>query len=710
MSSQRTLSFVPRVSRHGVQALYTFTPFKLLKAQKGETYELILAETAHHQVANLRSWRSRSVKDEFYFNVPAGFTKKIVQPEELYPTVLAREQTERYVFEPPNHRWRWQYFPEYMEFSWKALRDAHYCAFGWVLLSSKEDECPLTRDCPTRKGTPCKYYFGPIAYSSLYNVYPLVRKKYEPPPEKRGNEPIAAVRYESTPLLTLTYVPNGSYLAFIDGVVFSPKQARIFRQPLLFLKEGLGFRISQAPAIQFEFNKETLRELILDRLNTRKTLARWIKLKQLLYLGTDEGESLVREGRGFDAFKRLDEAVTQVLLKGVGDSERIHTIVKAVNEVRVDDDLIDFASVLFVHSFTHLFLNWISARYGYGKGDFGYYLEHDKLQPVGLQKEGVRAFVFEAAVGGLGYLRSFAQDLGDETKNILSEFFGSENQGIQAILKFCEERSTQAVKNLAVELNLFRSSEQIINDLIDSILTAYTKTFSDPEIYPHVNSIRRAIVDTLPMAALTTEVRSLIDDLLEKGPHCWDGCQLCVMLERGCNFPPFDQPFLVTSRLTLHIIRLLKRMFDSPTQVFPLKSGVYKEFRRFVSAATHTIDLVSPWLSPEVVRVLIEEAEKKELNVRILTTTDLSNKVHEDSLTILRERSDLIKTRTRKPEQLHAKGMLVDGVMLLTGTFNFTYSGLQIKEENITVDFSLQGVTTFKRNFDSIWAESTPLE
>jgi len=707
MNSHKTLSFTPRISRHGIHALYTFTPFKLLKAQRGETYELILAETMHHQVANLPSWRSKSVKDEFHFNVPTdfpkkGFLKKIVQPYDLYSTVLTSRQTERYVFEP-NRKYNWKYFPEYMEFSWETLQGAHYCAFGWVLLSSKKDDCPIARECPIRKGTPCRYYFGPMAYSSLYNVYPLIRKKYESPPDKRGNEPLAAIRYEDMPLATLIYIPNGSYVAFIDGVQFLPKRARMFRQSFLFLKEGLGFRIPHAPAIQFEFNKDTLRELIRNRLSSRPALARWIKLKQQLYLNTNDGDNLVREKGGFTAFQRLDEVV-RLAVSG-NSSAHAHNIVRAVNEARIDDNLIDFASILFVHSFSHLFLNWINARYGYGKGDFGYYIEHDSIQPIGLQKEGIRIFVFEAAVGGLGYLKSFTQDLLDTSKNILSEFLGSKNQGILAILENCEKRSDRALKNLATELNSFRKDNEAINNLISTILIAYTRTFNDPEIYPHVNSIRQVIVDTL---AMTSDVRSLMDDLLERGPHCWDGCQLCVMLEQGCNYLPFDQPFLVSNRLTGELIRLLKKMIDSPTQVFPLKVDIYKEFQRFVSTARYSIELVSPWLSPEVVKLLIKSAEDNELNIRILTTKDIDNKTHEESLKILRETNDRIKTRIS--QQLHAKGMLVDGVMLLTGSFNFTITGLRSKVENLMVDFSIQGVTNFKKEFDAIWEKSLPLE
>jgi hypothetical protein len=704
MSSRRVLNFMQRVTRHGIHALFTFTPFKLLRAYRGEAYELILAETAHHRATDLR-WRSRSVKDEFLFNVPAGLAKRVVQPYDLYPIQFTKERDEKYVFEPPNRKWQWRYFPEYMEFSWEALREAHYCAFGWVLLSSKREDCPIARDCPVRKGTPCKYYFGPMPYNELYNVYPLIRRKYVSPPDKKENEPLAAIRYESTPLVTITYVPRGSYIAFIDGVQFSPKRARIFRHPLLYLKEGLGFRISHSPAIQFEFNKDTLRELIRNRLNGRPELARWIRLKQLLYMGTTDSDDLIREGMGFAAFERLDDLVAHALSARSNGSARSRTIVKAVGEAKVDDDLIDFASVLFVHSFAHLFLNWISARYGYSKGDFGYYLEHDRIQPIGSQKEGVRIFVFEVAVGGLGYLKSFAQDLADSRKNIIAEFLGSENRGVQAVLEFCEKRSNQAVKNLPRALNHFRNNEQDVNNLVNAILAAYTRSFNDPYIYPHVNSIRRALVDNLTMSSKT---RDLMDDLLSRAPHCWDGCQLCVMLERGCNYPPFDQPFLVTSRLTADIVKILEQMVNSPTQVFPLKVGVDKEFQRFLSSARYTVDLISPWLSPEVVKLLVDKSKENTLYIRIITSNDITNKAHEESLKILRKAFTYVNTRIS--QQFHAKGMLIDGVMLLTGSFNFTSSGLTSNVENLTVDFSFQGTKSFRKKFDDIWDKSVPLD
>jgi hypothetical protein len=97
-------------------------------------------------------------------------------------------------------------------------------------------------------------------------------------------------------------------------------------------------------------------------------------------------------------------------------------------------------------------------------------------------------------------------------------------------------------------------------------------------------------------------------------------------------------------------------MVDSPAQIYPLKVGVVTEFHRFVSIARGTIDLVSPWLSPEVVKVLAEKAEENELEVRIITTKDITNKVHEESLRILRDKSAHIRTKTS--EQRH----VVDGI------------------------------------------------
>ena len=149
-------------------------------------------------------------------------------------------------------------------------------------------------------------------------------------------------------------------------------------------------------------------------------------------------------------------------------------------------------------------------------------------------------------------------------------------------------------------------------------------------------------------------------------------------------------------------------MIDSPMEVFPLKVGVYEEFQRFVSTARYTIDLVSPWLSPDVVKILAEKAEENELRIRIITTNDMTNKTHGESLMVLKDKRDCIKVNIAR--QIHAKGMLVDGVMLLTGTFNFTRSGLTSNKENLVVDFSLKGTKDFKSKFDDIWANSSPLD
>jgi hypothetical protein len=505
-------------------------------------------------------------------------------------------------------------------------------------------------------------------------------------------------------LCARAHIPNGSYVAFVDGVQFSPKQARMFRQPFLFLKEGLGFRISQAPAIQFEFIENSLRELIRDELKNNLTLTRWIKLKKELYLGHDNSNNIIRERNGFYAFQRMDEIVSLALSDEENASAQIKALLRIVDKPEIDDDLLDFASALFIHSFAHLFLNWMSAKYGYGRSDFGYHLEHPMIQPIGLQREGIRVFAFEAAVGGLGYLRSFAQEMVDTSANTLAEFFGSKGQGVQSILEFCENRATHALHTLRTELNKFRSNGQAVNSLIEAIISAYSHCFTDQNIFPHVNSIRRGVVGTIDM---TTEVRGLMDDLIGKGPHCWDGCQLCVMQERGCNYLPFDQPFLVSRGLSKEIVVTLAKMVKAPVEVFPLRVGVENEFQCFILAARYGIDLVSPWLSPEVINSLKSVGEASRLDIRIITTPDLSNKVHQESLELLRRTRDKIKVRMRP--QLHAKGMLIDRIMLLTGTFNFTTSGLRSNVENVIVDFSRQGTAKFEQMFEEMWAESEDL-
>lgn len=346
----------------------------------------------------------------------------------------------------------------------------------------------------------------------------------------------------------------------------------------------------------------------------------------------------------------------------------------------------------------------IISRYGCGTEDIGYYIEHPKLETVGISTDKVRVVIFENAIGGLGYLKSFSKDLYETEGGILIEML----QNFSEILNHCNEKVNKNLELFSLELQKYvtevgEKGEEIIN----IIVKAYESTFPDIGLYPHINSIRRALVNVVE---INPEIRSLLDDLLEKGPHCWDGCQLCVMLERGCNFLPFDQPFLVSNRLLRDSIKILQEMLSSPVNLIPLKVGVKKEFDRFLQSARSNVDLISPWLSPEIIAQLIDLHDKRGVSIRIITSNDFENESHLKSLKLLSDVSSRSEISTRVLKLLHAKGMFVDKVMLLYGSFNFTISGLNSNVENLVIDCSSEGAKNFSKEFQKLWEQAMPLK
>ncbi len=693
------------IVRQGIQALYTFTPFKLLRAEAGEYYTLILAPVAYFETTPRFRWRSRSCKTSFKVPISAQAYKRVVQPHQLYPFTFRRDSRDSYIYKRKNIEEEsfWSYPPTYMEFSWSALNSGYYCRLGWTLLSS-QPRCPQERYCPSLKGSPCQYYSRrPVSYPSLFNVYPRIQRKFEDPVGGFTFLPVLAIRYKDRPLAVLRFTDRGSFVAFVDGVVFSPKLAWIFTQPMIFLQEGLGFKIGNVHAIELEFLPEMLDEFIKDILSSNNDIARWVILKYRLYMGDSKRYDFIREKRGFRAFEGLDKIAKQVVQRMKQD-EATSKIIKDVQSGNISPEFVDFASFLFLHSLAHTLKNALAAKYGCKTEDISYYIEHPKLRVLGAPSRKIRVVLFETAMGGFGYIKNFVEEIQKVSKtDVLEELICAAIKGFK---KNCEEKVEKNLKNLQNELKPF---QERYKELVDLILRVYYDSFPGTAVYPHVNSIRKAIAEAIP--EFSEEERSLLDDLLAKGPHCWDGCQLCVMMERECNFLPFDQPFLVSERLLRSALEIISTMMKQPVNFSPLKRGIRKEFESLLLAARSKIDLVSPWISPEIVEDLLRLYLERHLKVRIVTKIDPDNETQVRSIERLTHASKDYSPdfQAKVIDELHAKGMLVDDIMLLYGSFNFTISGLNANVENVTVDFSLWGAKKFREEFDELWRRAKPL-
>jgi len=694
------------LSRQGIQALYTFTPFKLLRATE-DGYSIVLAPVWPLLAPQNLTWRSTSVKNLFAVPITETWAKKVVHPHQLYPQTFVRGSSANFVFRLREDRRNdptfWRYPPNYLEFNWTSVNASHYCALGWVITCAQE-RCPQESYCrfmkPNKMGS-CKFYRGPVSYASLYNVYPRIQRRFEDPPVGLF-EPMLAIRYNELPFVIFRFTTRAKFQAYIDAIVFSPKLAWMNRQPTIFLQEGLGFETNNVHAMELEFSEDVLRDFIVDHLHSSKKTAEWITFKYHLYVADTLANGHIREKRGFDAFDRLDNLTLETISPS-GRSDATKRIIKQVQETEISSDIVDFAEILFLHSLAHELKEILVAKSGCHTVDIGYYVEHPRLRTIGPPSSKVRIVIFEHAMGGLGYLKKFADEVGEIGPEALERHLANSLEGFETV---CTHKVEKSFRTMQKELAIYEKEHP---EIVKSILSLYRDALPNTDVFPHVNSIRRAIsqtVDTIP-----GDLRSLLDDMLTRAPHCWDGCQLCVMFERECNFLPFDQPFLVSRTLLSDSLRSISSMIYQPKISAPLKKGVMREFEAFLRAAQNQIDMATPWISPEIVDKLVELATNNQLKIRLITKEDPQNETQIKSLEKLRElQTKLPNFETRLSQELHAKGMLVDKIMLLDGSFNFTLSGLASNVENLEEDFSIKGCSRFSEQFDALWEKLRPLQ
>ncbi|AWR96157.1 hypothetical protein DFR86_00415 [Acidianus sulfidivorans JP7] len=709
------------ITRSGKQALYSFTPFKLIKSEKSQEYSLILSTVYGMRVKpNIVFYKG--IEDKFKVKIPDGPEVSVIHPSILLYRTIKKNGKKDYIYDTSNRIYK--FYPLYMRFNFNSLTKGYYCLLGLVLLSPDENKCPLQDECnfnPDKSRPVCMYYYGPTSYTRLYTVYPQIIEIFDEYGENNAQSIL------SSQLINISFLPHGEYKVFINGIYFYPKNSQIDYPPMVYLNVKLsnknkndnklikiGFRIRNSAAIKLEFNLKELNTHIREILEKDKNTARWIKLKYYLYLAhlkhKTKNKSILRD-KGFDAFDKMLE-----LLSNENEKDKVDEI----NVNNQEDELvniINFASFLFVHSLAHLLLSWISLEYGNTRENFGYYIEHPLLGNM-KDPDKVRLYIIEEAIGGLGYLNTFADET-TRNKVKLLEFI---NYALN-VLSNCRDKVDREIPEF---LNILSNTDSNFKKIAKDIELAYKSFDTNLKIFPHVIAIRKYITKNHPEVQGDKDLRIIFTDVLGYAPHCWDGCPLCVMYERGCHFSVYDQPFLVSRELTRVMLEKIEQIMKSTIieeikkdienlpedRSIPLnlKKGLaYYYFKASIDLAKESIDIVSPYISPEIIEALYDILRQRNIRVRLLTTINETNKKGLEMLKKLKE----IKTKIFQADpntDLHSKNLVIDGRILIFGSFNMTSKGLKGNYENIDVRKDREALEDFKKEFEKLWRESEPLK
>ncbi len=715
-------------SRSGSIALYSFTPFKVLESSE-VVYRLILVPLAGFVVekyvgSNLKSkricWRTKAtiVRDKVSINVGEHvIIKNIVLPTEIYSKVFEQTSKVKYVYKMIGNGPA----PRYIEYSYEALTRPKVCRHGYVLLSS-EEECPLRNVCrkySVRERGGCKYYCGvDNTYVGLFNVFPEVRTVFEVDPADIKDILAYPLPHGFEQLFRLGFTEKGSGYVFINSVFLAPKQ-RIFFRPyfILYPLEGLGYRIENVHALIFDFEKNSLYKL-LEKLYLIEDVRNWLvyKFRLLSNVLREDFSDLVnpRKDYGFRVFREMVREIEGVANRGSFGIDAIRE-----NE---RDLFMKYYSYVFLHTFAHIVISFIASYMQCDESILHYFIEH----PFTGHRDKYRVIVFEDASGGYGFLQEFSLMLKESSRDAFSDFIKYVSNIFPKPLRskrysrYCAV-SKLDLKNIPQSLvssikydilnrvndSSSREAVESMASIIYDVLSKYTIM----GVYPHVLAMRRYVLGRL--GRVSERVRAWIDDIFALYPSCWDCCPLCVMFEKGCIYHSYNQPFTLSSTLMKHFIEMLNSVHLAGLSVGERCRKVGDIVNKIISYTKFSLKIASPYLSVGPLRNIVVPLLKRKVNVDIVTLPEdeAGNEAHNKALAFLRNlRGTYFNLSVYLVSYaLHDKFIIIDDLILIDGSFNFTDHGLYRNLESIRVSYRRLDIDDASRKFEHLKAGSKSL-
>jgi len=193
-------------------------------------------------------------------------------------------------------------------------------------------------------------------------------------------------------------------------------------------------------------------------------------------------------------------------------------------------------------------------------------------------------------------------------------------------------------------------------------------------------------------------------------PFCWDGCQRCIRSKEVYLLSPIDQIFYLSKGLVKGLFSAFNDFFTSK-KIFVHKtgSGLGHEILVLLKQAQHEIRIICPWISPEIARYIVDIMRNKKIRVRVITHPPNINEPHSHVLAtrVLEEASKQLDTlRVVYNDKVHAKIIIIDDRLLITGSMNLTKRGTKINIESITICSSKAVIYPTITEYESQWWEA----
>ena len=139
---------------------------------------------------------------------------------------------------------------------------------------------------------------------------------------------------------------------------------------------------------------------------------------------------------------------------------------------------------------------------------------------------------------------------------------------------------------------------------------------------------------------------------------------------------------------------------------FPNRDNVYK-LERYIKMAKKTLYICVFNLTNDVLADAVKLVHSQGVTVRVITDDECMKNAGNDCQS-LADAGIPVRTDDDERAHMHNKFMIVDGVFLLTGSFNWTFQAGSSNQENLLVvdhPFYLERYTT---EFNKLWTQFAP--
>ncbi len=493
---------------------------------------------------------------------------------------------------------------------------------------------------------------------------------------------------------------------------------------------GIGVRIVNSEGLAILFEKDKFRKLIEGIILSNIKLLKTLLLKYLILR-----HCYVKYVDYYDFNAIIDFILALIFNEDVELIKKYYDIFHAghtdeiifnFKKIRLDyNDFIKYATKVALYSLAQVLAKVIISHVLHTRLDnFTLYVSEEyKVKKENREIQCSTIMILENSHEGLGFIEQLYKMVRTSPeRNLLSliidpalQMLVDSKSGKDLCLLY-HESIKQRDRNLVASLcrssqeldQIRRHLQYLVHEWNKNVNTYFPSDFMRLLLYRYLGRVDQDLRRKLNMDAF---LRSAIPQIYNvEAPFCWDSCQRCVRLKKAYLLSPIDQIFYTSKSLTIGLLKALSDILK-PGKNSSIRTGcgLGHSVLNLMKHANSEIRIMSPWISPDIVRQLINLALEKGLKIRIITHPPKRGepKPHIQAIQILKKASKrLDKIKVKYDEKVHAKVIIIDDKLLITGSMNLTKRGTEINIESITVCRNKAEIYTTIADYEKLWINS----